>query len=81
MEGISPIKVAYLTAEKSEKIRARSDAVDEGYSNRLQCRYLGIRPDLIKQPIESWAELFNPEFKGKTSILNIPSIGIMDMGC
>ena len=39
---------------------------------------LGIRPDLIKRPIESRAELVNPEFKGKSSILNIPAIGIMD---
>jgi putative spermidine/putrescine transport system substrate-binding protein len=39
---------------------------------------LGIRPDLIKRPIESWAELLNPEFKGKASILDISSIGIMD---
>src|ERR1700753_1090533 len=39
---------------------------------------LGIRPDLIKRPIEHWAELLNAEFKGKASILNIPSIGIMD---
>ena len=40
---------------------------------------LGIRPDLIGRPIESWAELLNPEFKGKASILDISSIGIMDM--
>ena len=39
---------------------------------------LGIRPDLIKRPIEHWSELLNPEFKGKAAILNIPSIGIMD---
>lgn len=39
---------------------------------------LGIRPDLINRPIETWTELLNPEFKGKASILNIPSIGIMD---
>ena len=39
---------------------------------------LGIRPDLINRPIDSWSELLNPEFKGKASILNIPSIGIMD---
>jgi len=39
---------------------------------------LGIRPDLIGRPIESWTELLNPEFKGKASILNISSIGIMD---
>ncbi|GHH02503.1 ABC transporter substrate-binding protein [Pseudodonghicola xiamenensis] len=40
---------------------------------------LGIRPDLIGRPIESWAELLNPEFVGKASILDVSSIGIMDM--
>ncbi len=40
---------------------------------------LGIRPDLIPRPIETWAELLNPEFRGKASILDISSIGIMDM--
>ncbi len=40
---------------------------------------LGIRPDLIGRPIDTWAELLNPEFKGKASILDISSIGIMDM--
>lgn len=40
---------------------------------------LGIRPDLIGRPIETWAELLNPEFRGKASILDISSIGIMDM--
>ncbi|NDV53250.1 MULTISPECIES: PotD/PotF family extracellular solute-binding protein [unclassified Salipiger] len=39
---------------------------------------LGIRPDLIGRPIDTWAELLNPEFKGKASILDISSIGIMD---
>ncbi|MBX2832227.1 MAG: PotD/PotF family extracellular solute-binding protein [Rhodospirillales bacterium] len=39
---------------------------------------LGIRPDLIDRPIDSWADLLDPAFKGKASILNIPSIGIMD---
>ncbi|NIY75202.1 extracellular solute-binding protein [Thalassospira sp. HF15] len=39
---------------------------------------LGIRPDLIDREINSWADLLDPAFKGKASILNIPSIGIMD---
>jgi putative spermidine/putrescine transport system substrate-binding protein len=39
---------------------------------------LGIRPDLIGRPIDSWAELLNPEFRGKASILDISAIGIMD---
>ena len=40
---------------------------------------LGIRPDLIGRTISNWSELLNPEFKGKASILDISSIGIMDM--
>ncbi len=39
---------------------------------------LGIRPDLVGREITSWADMMDPAFKGKTSILNIPSIGIMD---
>jgi putative spermidine/putrescine transport system substrate-binding protein len=39
---------------------------------------LGIRPDLVGRPITHWRDIMDPAFKGKTSILNIPSIGIMD---
>ncbi len=39
---------------------------------------LGIRPDLVGRPITNWKDLVDPAFKGKTSIMNIPSIGIMD---
>ena len=39
---------------------------------------LGIRPDLVGRPIKNWRDILDPAFKGKTSILNIPSIGIMD---
>ena len=55
----------------------RYQLVHDG-SDHLQRDTLGIRPDLIKRPINSWTELLNPEFKGKASILNISSIGIMD---
>lgn len=39
---------------------------------------LGIRPDLVGREITTWADILDPAFKGKASILNIPSIGIMD---
>jgi len=39
---------------------------------------LGIRPDLVGRPINNWKDLVDPAFKGKTAIMNIPSIGIMD---
>ena len=39
---------------------------------------LGIRPDLVGRPINSWSDILDPKFTGKTALLNIPSIGIMD---
>ena len=39
---------------------------------------LGIRPDLVGREITQWKDILDPKFKGKTSILNVPSIGIMD---
>ncbi len=79
--GIAPIKVAYVKQEIDAKEFADGPTQ---YMTLIPTVYnadtLGIRPDLIKRPIESWAELANPEFKGRASILNIPSIGIMDAG-
>ncbi|MEM9796677.1 MAG: extracellular solute-binding protein [Pseudomonadota bacterium] len=40
---------------------------------------LGIRPDLIDVPVTNWRQLLDPMFEGKASILDISSIGIMDM--
>ena len=77
-QGTAPKKTIFLEGEKS-KVFAKSPTQ---YMSLIPTTYnadtLGIRPDLIKRPITSWAELLNPEFKGKASILNIPSIGIMD---
>jgi putative spermidine/putrescine transport system substrate-binding protein len=77
-QGTAPKKVFYLEGQNS-KVFAKSPTQ---WITLIPTVYnadtLGIRPDLIKRPIESWKELLNPEFKGKASILNIPSIGIMD---
>src|SRR6516225_370173 len=78
MEGISPIKVAYLTAENTKDFAPEPSRWMTVIPTVYNADTLGIRPDLIKRPIGSWAELLNPEFKGKSAILNIPSIGIMD---
>lgn len=39
---------------------------------------LGIRPDLVGREITSWADLISPDFKGRASIQNVPTNGIMD---
>jgi putative spermidine/putrescine transport system substrate-binding protein len=78
MQGISPIKVAYLTAEKSKEFSKGPSQWMTVIPTVYNADTLGIRPDLIKEPISSWAQLLDPQFKGKAAILDIPSIGIMD---
>lgn len=78
-QGTAPHSVGFVEGPGSTKF-VQSES---GWMTLIPTIYnadtLGIRPDLIKRPIESWAELLNPEFKGKASILDISSIGIMDM--
>ena len=77
-QGTAPKKVIFLEGPKSKKFSAAPTQYMSLIPTVYNADTLGIRPDLIKRPISSWAELLNPEFKGKASILNIPSIGIMD---
>src|SRR3954470_17757686 len=77
-QGTAPWKVLYLEGANSKKFSATPTEFVTLIPTVYNADTLGIRPDLIKRPIGSWAELLNPEFKGKASILNIPSIGIMD---
>ncbi|MEQ9638552.1 MAG: extracellular solute-binding protein [Alphaproteobacteria bacterium] len=39
---------------------------------------MGYNPDETGRKIESWAELFSPDFKGRVALLNVPQIGVMD---
>ena len=77
-QGTAPHKVMFLKAQDSTEFAAEPTQWATLIPTIYNADTLGYRPDLVGRPIESWAELFNPEFKGKTSILDIPSIGIMD---
>jgi putative spermidine/putrescine transport system substrate-binding protein len=77
-QGTAPKKVMFLEGEHSTKFAKGVTEWVTLIPTTYNADTLGIRPDLIKRPINSWAELLNPEFKGKAAILDIPSIGIMD---
>jgi putative spermidine/putrescine transport system substrate-binding protein len=77
-QGTAPKKVMFLEGQHSTKFATSPTQWVTLIPTVYNADTLGIRPDLIKRPITSWAELLNPEFKGKAAILNIPSIGIMD---
>lgn len=77
-QGTAPYKVMYLTGPDSKEF----STTPTDYATLIPFQYnadtLGYRPDLVNRQIETWGELFNEEFRGKTSILDIPQIGIMD---
>jgi putative spermidine/putrescine transport system substrate-binding protein len=77
-QGTAPWKVLYLEGPNSKTFSKTPTEYITLIPTVYNADTLGIRPDLIKRPINSWSELLNPEFKGKAAILNIPSIGIMD---
>ena len=77
-QGTAPKKVMFVEGPHSSKFSPTPTEWVTLIPTVYNADTLGIRPDLIKRPINSWAELLNPEFKGKAAILNIPSIGIMD---
>ncbi len=77
-QGTAPKKVMYLPARDGKTFSATPTQWLTLIPTVYNADTLGIRPDKINRPITSWSELLNPEFKGKASILNIPSIGIMD---
>lgn len=77
-QGTAPRKVMFLKDRNSTEFAMEPTNWATMMPFQYNADTLGYRPDLVKRKIESWAELFNPEFKGKTSLLDIPSIGIMD---
>ncbi len=77
-QGTAPSKVMFLTSQDSNKFATEPTKFATLIPTQYNADTLGYRPDLVDGKIETWAELFNPKYKGKTSILDIPSIGIMD---
>ena len=77
-QGILPYKVQYVDGPESTKFAKSPTRWANGIPTVYNADTLGIRPDIVKRPIEHWHELLNPEFKGRTAILDVPSIGIMD---
>ena len=77
-QGGAPFLNSFLESSKGFKFTDKPTEWMALVPTVFNADTLGIRPDLIKRPIKNWHELLNPEFKGRTAILNIPSIGILD---
>lgn len=77
-QGVLPYEVQYVDGPGAKAFAKGPTKWATGIPTVYNADTLGIRPDLAKRKIDSWAELLNPEWKGKTSIVSVPGIGIMD---
>lgn len=77
-QGILPYKVLYVDSPDATDFASGATDIATSVPLIFNADTLGIRPDLIGRPIESYAELFNPEFKGKVALVNVPGTGILD---
>ena len=77
-EGTLPFKVQYVDGPESIHFAKGPTQWATAIPTVYNADTLGMRPDLVKRSIEHWSELLNPEFKGRSAIVDVPSIGIMD---
>jgi putative spermidine/putrescine transport system substrate-binding protein len=77
-QGIMPYVVQYVEGPGAKEFHKGPTGWLTGVPTIFNADTLGMRPDLIKRKIEHWKELLDPEFRGKTAILDVPAIGIMD---
>ena len=67
-QGTAPKKYFILKGADSKEFSSEPSRYVTLIPTVYNADTLGIRPDLIKRPINSWSELLNPEFKGKACI-------------
>lgn len=77
-QGTAPHTVGFVDGLESKQFAASPTDYMTLIPTIYNADTLGIRPDLVGREITNWKDIMDPAFKGKTSILNIPSIGIMD---
>ncbi|WP_319520494.1 PotD/PotF family extracellular solute-binding protein [uncultured Martelella sp.] len=77
-QGTAPHTVSYVTGSDSTEFAPSPTEWMTLIPTTYNADTLGIRPDLVGRPITNWSDIMDPAFKGRTAIVNIPSIGIMD---
>ena len=78
-QGTMPFKVQYVDGADATAFASKPSDHATMMPSVFNADTLGVRPDLVDRPLTSWAELLNPEFKGRVALINIPQIGVMDV--
>jgi putative spermidine/putrescine transport system substrate-binding protein len=76
--GGAPIKFQYYVGKDGTKLSPPPTEWLTSIPSLTNADTLGVRPDLISCKIDSWADLLNPEFKGKAALVDEYDIAILD---
>jgi putative spermidine/putrescine transport system substrate-binding protein len=79
MQGVAPYTVLYATGPDGQKFANGPSEFLTGVPTITNADTLGIRPDLVGRPINSWADLLSPDFKGKAALQDQPTVGVIDV--
>src|SRR3954469_1480479 len=78
-QGVAPYSVLYATGPDGQKIAKGPTEWLTGVPTITNADTLGIRPDLVGRPVNSWADLLSPEFDGKAALQDQPTVGVIDV--
>jgi len=79
LQGTAPYKVLYTTDAAGQKFHDGPTEWLTGVPTVTNADTLGIRPDLLSRPVNSWADLLSPDFKGKAALQDQPTVGVIDV--
>jgi putative spermidine/putrescine transport system substrate-binding protein len=77
-QGTLPYAVQYLEKPDSTSFADGPTDTIAMVPHMMNADSLGFRPDLLTRPVTSWADILDPQLAGKTALVGIPDIGIMD---
>ncbi len=78
-QGVSPYTVLYTTDATGAKFATEPTEFLTTVPTITNADTLGIRPDLVGRPVNSWADLIDPAFKGKAALQDNPTVGVIDV--
>ena len=78
-QGTAPYTVLYATDATGQKFHDGPSEWLTGIPTITNADTLGVRPDLVERPISSWADLIDPQFKGKAALQDQPTVGVIDV--
>ncbi|MEJ1976931.1 MAG: PotD/PotF family extracellular solute-binding protein [Acetobacteraceae bacterium] len=78
-EGVAPYTVLYAADAAGSKFATAPTDFLTTVPTITNADTLGIRPDLTGRPVNSWADLLSPDFKGKAALQDNPTVGVIDV--